>query len=59
MNGTTLDDVMKVAGSINPLLVILLLVVTTVGAVAMIALCSGGLMVVKKLLQRIFGKDDQ
>lgn len=58
MNETILDDVMKVSGNISPLLVILLLVITTVGAVLMITLCTGGLMAVKKLWKRLFGKKD-
>lgn len=58
MNGTILEDVMKVSGNISPLLVILLLVITTIGAVLMIILCSGGIMAVKKLWKRLFGKKD-
>jgi hypothetical protein len=54
MNGTILEDVMKVSGNISPLLVILLLVITTIGAVLMIILCSGGIMAVKKLWKRLF-----
>lgn len=56
MNEIILSDVAKVTGNINPLLVIVLLLVTTVGAVAMIALCSGGLAAMKKFLKRLFGK---
>lgn len=56
MNEIILSDVAKVTGNINPLLVIVLLLITTVGAVAMIALCSGGLAAMKKFLKRLFGK---
>ena len=56
MNEIILSDVAKVPGNINPLLVIVLLLVTTVGAVGMIALCSGGLVAMKKFLKRLFGK---
>lgn len=58
MNETILDDVMNVAGNISPLTVILLLLITTVGAVVMIVLCTGGLKAVKKLWKRLFGKKD-
>ena len=58
MNETILNDVAKVPGNISPLLVILLLVITTVGAVLMISLCSGGMIAVKKLWERLFGKKD-
>ena len=58
MNETILTDVTKVSGNINPLLVIVLLLVTTVGAVAMIALCRGGLVAMKKFLKRLFGKTE-
>lgn len=56
MNETILSVVTKVSGNISPLLVIVLLLITTVGAVAMIALCSGGLAAMKKFLKRLFGK---
>ena len=59
MNETILTDVTKVSGNINPLLVIVLLLVTTVGAVAMIALCSGGLVAMKKLFKRLFGQEEE
>lgn len=58
MNGMILEDVAKVSGNISPLLVILLLVITTVGAVLMIALCSGGMTAMKKLWKRLFGEKD-
>ena len=56
MNEIILSAVATVTGNINPLLVIVLLLVTTVGAVAMIALCSGGLAAMKMFLKRLFGK---
>lgn len=58
MNETILNDVTNVAGNISPLTVILLLLITTVGAVLMIVLCTGGLKAVKKLWKRLFGKKD-
>lgn len=58
MNDGVLKDVMEIAGNISPLSVVLLLVVTLVGAVLMIALCSGGLYAVKRLWNRLFGKKD-
>lgn len=56
MNETILGYVMSVAGNISPLTVMLLLLVTTVGAVIMIVLCTGGLKAVKKLFKRLFDK---
>lgn len=53
-----LSDVSKVAGNISPLSVIVLILVTTVGAVVMITLCCGGLAAVKKLWNRLFGRKD-
>lgn len=50
------DDLKAVTGSINPLLVILLIAVALVGSVVMIALCQGGITALKKLWERIFGK---
>lgn len=56
MNETILDDVMNVSGTISPLTVILLLLITTVGAVFMIALCTGCLKALKSLWNRLFYK---
>lgn len=47
------DDLKAVTGSINPLMVILLIGVALVGSVVMITLCTGGLTAVKKLWDRI------
>ena len=58
MNETILEDVMKVSGNISPLSVVALLAITLVGALLMITLCNGGLMAVKKLWKRLFGKKD-
>lgn len=58
MNAPVLNDVMQVSKNISPLLVIALLVITTVGAVLMILLCSGGLTAVKKLWEQLFGKKE-
>ena len=58
MNETILEDVMKVSGNLSPLSVVALLAITLVGALLMIILCNGGLMAVKKLWKRLFGKKD-
>ena len=49
-----LEDVTKVSENISPLLVVGLLLITTVGAVLMITLCSGGMTAVKKLWDKLF-----
>lgn len=51
-----LDDVMEVSENISPLSVVILILITIVGAVVMITLCNGGLAVVKKLWDRLFGR---
>ncbi len=54
MNNHILDNVMQVAGNISPLSVVVILLVTLVGAVLMIALCNGGLIAVRRLWHRLF-----
>ncbi len=56
MNENILSDVSKVAGNISPMSVVVLLLVTLVGAVLLIVLCNGGLIAVKKLWNRLFHK---
>lgn len=56
MNETILNDVSRVAGNISPLSVILLLLITIVGAVLLVTLCNGGLAAVKALWNRLFGR---
>lgn len=51
-----LDDVMEVSENISPLSVVILILITIVGAVVMITLCTGGLAAVKKLWDRLFGR---
>ncbi len=51
-----LSDVMRVSDNISPLSVILLLLITIVGVVLLITLCNGGLVAVKKLWNRLFGR---
>lgn len=58
MNETILDNVAKIFGSISPWSVVALLAITLVGVVLMITLCNGGLIAVKKLWKRLFGKKD-
>lgn len=58
MNENILSDVSKVAENISPMSVVVLLLVTLVGAVLLIVLCSGGLIAVKKLWERLFHKKD-
>lgn len=58
MNENILSDVSKVAENISPMSVVVLLLVTLVGAVLLIVLCNGGLIAVKKLWERLFHKKD-
>ncbi len=58
MNENVLSDVSKVAENISPVSVVVLLLVTLVGAVLLIVLCKGGLIAVKKLWERLFHKKD-
>lgn len=58
MNENILDDVMKIAGNISPLSVVVLLAITLIVVVLMITLCNGGLSAVKRLWNRLFGKKD-
>ena len=58
MNETILNDVNRIVGNISPLSIILLLLITTVGAVLLITLCNGGLAAVKALWNRLFGRKD-
>lgn len=58
MNENILNDVMQVGENISPLSVILLLVITVVGAVLLIILCNGGISAVKRLWNRLFGRKE-
>ena len=58
MNENILNDVMQVGENISPLSVILLLVMTVVGAVLLIILCNGGISAVKRLWNRLFGRKE-
>lgn len=58
MNENILNDVMQVGENISPLSVILLLVITVVGAVLLITLCNGGISAVKRLWNRLFGRKE-
>lgn len=49
-----LDDVTTVSGSISLLSVVGLLLITTIGAVLMITLCTGGMVAMKKLWDKLF-----
>ncbi len=48
------DNVMQVAGNISPFSAAVILLITLVGAVLMIALCNGGMIVVRSLCHRLF-----